>query len=234
MSVCSVAASSNGGGTPPVDVTLGLRRALARHDPCSRRYTGPEKRRLLVTTIIVLAILAALILFAINVYNRIITLENRYQNAWSQIDVQLKRRADLVPNLVETVKGYAAHEKEVFDNVGKARAAMAGAKNVDESAEAANMMTAALGRLFAISEAYPELKANENFRLLQEELSGIENKIAYARQFYNDAVLQFNTVITTVPGVFFAGPMGKTKHVYLEVPEADKELPTVSFGAATA
>jgi LemA protein len=187
-----------------------------------------------VTTIIVLAILAALILFAINVYNRIITLENRYQNAWSQIDVQLKRRADLVPNLVETVKGYAAHEKEVFDNVGKARAAMAGAKNVDQSAEAANMMTAALGRLFAISEAYPELKANENFRVLQEELSSIENKIAYARQFYNDAVLQFNTVITTVPGVFFAGPMGKTKHVYLEVPEPDKELPTVSFGAATA
>jgi LemA protein len=184
-----------------------------------------------VNTLIVLVILAALVLFVINIYNRIITLENRYQNAWSQIDVQLKRRADLVPNLVETVKGYAAHEKEVFDAVGKARAAMAGAKSVDESAEAANMMTAALGRLFAISEAYPELKANENFRVLQEELSGIENKIAYARQFYNDAVLQFNTVIATVPGVLLAGPMGKTKHVYLEVPEADKEVPQVSFGA---
>jgi len=111
---------------------------------------------------------------------------------------------------------------------------MAGAKNIDESAEAANMMSAALGRLFAISEAYPELKANENFRVLQEELSGIESKIAYARQFYNDAVLQFNTVITTVPGVFFAGPMGKTKHVYLEVPEADKEVPAVSFGTVSA
>jgi len=187
-----------------------------------------------VTTIIVLVILGALILFAVNVYNRIITLENRYQNAWSQIDVQLKRRADLVPNLVETVKGYAAHEREVFDNVGKARAAMAGAKNVDESAEAANMMTAALGRLFAIAEAYPELKANENFRVLQEELSSIENKIAYARQFYNDAVLQFNTTITTIPGTFFAGPMGKTKHVYLETPEPDREVPTVSFGTASA
>jgi LemA protein len=187
-----------------------------------------------VTTIVVLVILAALVLWGINVYNRIITLENRYQNAWSQIDVQLKRRGDLVPNLVETVKGYAAHEKEVFDNVGKARAAMAGAKSVDQSAEAANMMTAALGRLFAISEAYPDLKANQNFMMLQEELSGIENKIAYARQFYNDAVLQFNTVITTIPGVFFAGPMAKTKHVYLEVPEADKELPQVSFGATPA
>jgi LemA protein len=96
------------------------------------------------------------------------------------------------------------------------------------------MMTAALGRLFAISEAYPDLKANQNFMMLQEELSGIENKIAYARQFYNDAVLQFNTVITTIPGVFFAGPMAKTKHVYLEVPEADKELPQVSFGATPA
>jgi LemA protein len=187
-----------------------------------------------VPTLIVLAILAALVLWGINVYNRIITLENRYQNAWSQIDVQLKRRTDLVPNLVETVKGYAAHEKEVFDNVGKARAAMTAAKSVDESAEAANMMTAALGRLFAISEAYPDLKANQNFMMLQEELSGIENKIAYARQFYNDAVLQFNTVITTIPGNFFAGPMGKTKHVYLEVPEADKELPQVSFGATPA
>jgi LemA protein len=184
-----------------------------------------------VSTLIILAVLAALVLYAINVYNRIITLENRYQNAWSQIDVQMKRRNDVVPNLVETVKGYAAHEREVFDNVGKARAAMTQAKSVDESADAANMMTAALGRLFAISEAYPDLKANQNFLMLQEELAGIENKIAYARQFFNDAVLQFNTVITTVPGNFFAGPMGKTKHVYLEVPEEEKAVPQVSFGA---
>jgi len=184
-----------------------------------------------VTTIVVLVLLAALVLFVVNIYNRIITLENRFQNAWSQIDVQLKRRNDLIPNLIETVKGYAAHEKEVFDNVGRARAAMAGAKNVDESAEAANMMTAALGRLFAISEAYPELKANENFKLLQEELSSVENKIAYARQFYNDAVLQYNTTIETVPGVFLANPMGKSRHVYLEVPEEEKAVPQVSFGA---
>jgi LemA protein len=184
-----------------------------------------------VSTIVVLIVLGALVLWGINVYNRIITLENRYQNAWSQIDVQLKRRGDLIPNLVETVKGYASHEREVFDRVAQARAAMTKAGTVDQSAEAANMMTAALGRLFAIAEAYPDLKANQNFLMLQEELSGVENKIAYARQFYNDAVLQFNTVITTIPGNFFAGPMGKTKHVYLEVPESDKELPQVSFGA---
>ena len=184
-----------------------------------------------MSTLIILAVLAALVLYGINVYNRIITLENRYQNAWSQIDVQMKRRNDVVPNLVETVKGYASHEREVFDNVGKARAAMTQAKTVDESADAANMMTAALGRLFAISEAYPDLKANQNFLMLQEELAGIEKKIAYARQFYNDAVLKFNTVINTIPGNFFAGPMGQTKHVYLEVPEEEKAVPQVSFGA---
>jgi len=184
-----------------------------------------------VPTLIVLATLAALVLWAVNVYNRIITLENRHQNAWSQIDVQLKRRNDLVPNLVETVKGYASHEREIFERVGQARAAMVGASSVDQSTEAANQMTAALGRLFAIAEAYPDLKANQNFAMLQEELAGIENKIAYARQFFNDAVLQFNTVITTIPGNFFAGPMGKRPHVYLETPEVEKALPQVTFGA---
>lgn len=182
-------------------------------------------------TLIVLGILAALVLWAVNVYNRIITLENRYQNAWSQIDVQLKRRNDLVPNLVETVKGYAAHEREIFERVGQARSAMVGAATVDQSAVAANQMTAALGRLFAVAEAYPNLKANQNFAMLQEELAGIENKIAYARQFFNDAVLQFNTVITTIPGNFFAGPMAKTPHVYLETPEAEKAVVQVSFGS---
>ena len=182
-------------------------------------------------TLIVLAALAVLVLWAINVYNRIVTLENRYQNAWSQIDVQLKRRADLVPNLVETVKGYATHEREAFDRVTQARAAMMQARSVDASAEAANMMTGAIGRLFAIAEAYPQLRASEGFVALQQELSAIETKIAYARQFYNDAVLQFNTLITTIPGNFFAGPMGKSKHVYLEVPESEKETPQISFGA---
>jgi LemA protein len=181
--------------------------------------------------LITLVVLGALVVFAVVIYNRIITLENRFENAWSQIDVQLKRRADLVPNLVETVKGYASHEKEVFEQVAKSRQAMMNAQNPDEGAEAANMMSAALGRLFAISEAYPELKANENFKMLQEELSSVENKIAYARQFYNDAVLQYNNAIETVPGVFLAGPMGKKEHVFLEIPEEDRVTPQVSFSS---
>jgi len=178
---------------------------------------------------IFLIVLAALVAFVVSIYNRIITLENRFENAWSQIDVQLKRRSDLVPNLVETVKGYASHEKEVFAEVARSRQAMMNARTPDEGAEAANFMSQALGKLFAISEAYPELKANENFKLLQEELSAVENKIAYARQFYNDAVLQFNNAIETVPGVLLAGPMGKKEHVFLEIPDQDRETPQVSF-----
>jgi len=184
-----------------------------------------------VGSLIVLAVLIALVLYAVSIYNRIITYEKRYQNAWSQIDVQLKRRADLVPNLVETVKGYAAHESQIFEEVARSRQAMMNARNVNESAEAANMMSAALGRLFAIAENYPQLRANENFLLLQEELSGVENKIAYARQFYNDAVMQYNTLIETVPAVFLAGPMGKQAAVFLQIPEGDREVPQVSFGA---
>lgn len=179
--------------------------------------------------LITLVVLGVLVAFVVGIYNRVVTLENRYENAWSQIDVQLKRRADLVPNLVETVKGYASHEQEVFDQVATSRQAMMNAQTPDQGAEAANMMSQALGRLFAISEAYPDLKANENFRVLQEELSAVENKIAYARQFYNDAVLQFNNAIETVPGVFLAGPMGKKEHVFLEIPEGDRETPQVSF-----
>lgn len=181
-------------------------------------------------TIVILVILIALALVAVGVYNRIITLENRYQNAWSQIDVQLKRRNDLVPNLVETVQGYAAHEKGLFEEVARSRQALMNAHSVAESAEAANMMSSALGRLFALAENYPELRANQNFMMLQEELSGIENKIAYARQFYNDAVLQYNNAIETVPGLFLAGPMGKQRQVFLEIPETERETPRVSFG----
>ncbi len=180
-------------------------------------------------TWIILIILVALVLWGVSIYNRIITLENRVGNAWSQIDVQLKRRTDLIPNLVEVVKGYASHEKGIFEEVAASRAAMMGAKTVAESAEAANQMSAALGRLFAISENYPDLKANQNFMMLQEELSSVENKIAYARQFYNDGVLQFNNAITTVPGVFLAGPMGKKEQVFLEIPETERQAPSVSF-----
>jgi len=187
-----------------------------------------------MVTLIILALLVVAALFIVSIYNRIIALENRFQNAWSQIDVQLKRRADLVPNLVETVKGYASHEKQLFEEVTASRARMAGATTVAESAEAANMMSAALGRLFAVAENYPDLKANQNFAMLQEELSGIENKIAYARQFYNDAVLQFNNAIETVPGNLLAGPMGKKEAVFLEIPEENKAVPSVSFGTPAA
>ena len=186
-----------------------------------------------MATLVILAVLVVLALWGVSVYNRIIQLENRYENAWSQIDVQLKRRTDLVPNLVETVKGYASHERELFEEVARSRQAMMNAQGVNESAEAANMMSAALGRLFAVAEAYPELKANQNFAMLQEELSSIENKIAYARQFYNDAVLQFNNAIETVPGNFFAGPMGKKEAVFLEIPEEDRAVPSVAFGQPT-
>src|SRR5690606_27369106 len=187
-----------------------------------------------MAALVILVLIGALVLWGVSVYNRIIQLENRYENAWSQIDVQLKRRADLIPNLVETVKGYASHERQVLDEVTASRAAMAGAKSVNESAEAANMMSAALGRLFAVAEAYPELKANQNFAMLQEELSGVENKIAYARQFYNDAVLQYNNAIETVPGNLLAGPMNKKEAVFLEIPEENKAVPSVSFGSPAA
>jgi LemA protein len=182
-------------------------------------------------TFAVIAFIASilLIIFLFSIYNRIIVLENRFKNAWSQIDVQLKRRNDLIPNLLETVKGYAKHEREVFEQVAKSRERMMQAGSIDERAEAANMMTAALRSVFAIAESYPELKANQNFMMLQEELSSVENKIAYARQFYNDAVLQYNNAVETVPGVFIAGPMGKQKHVYLEIPETEKAVPRVSF-----
>ncbi len=180
-------------------------------------------------TIVVLVVLAVLAVAAVSIYNRIITLENRYENAWSQIDVQLKRRNDLVPNLLETVKGYATHEREVFDAVSSSRQAMMSAGTIAESAQAANELSGALGRLFAVAEAYPELRANENFRALQDELSSVEDKIAYARQFYNDAVLQYNNAIETVPGVLLAGPMGKSEQVFLEIPETEREVPAVSF-----
>lgn len=158
--------------------------------------------------------------------NRIVTLANRIEEAWAQIDVQLQKRFDLVPNLVETVKGYASHEKEIFDNIAKARAGMVSGSR-QARVEADNMLTQALGRLFAVAEAYPDLKAQENFKLLQEQLEGIENKIAYARQYFNDSVLTFNNIVTTIPGVWFAG--GRKKHEFLEIPNEARAVPQVKF-----
>jgi LemA protein len=174
--------------------------------------------------------LVVLIVAAIGMYisynNRIVTLANRIEEAWAQIDVQLQKRYDLVPNLVETVKGYASHEREIFDNIAKARAGMVSGSR-QERVEADNMLNQALGRLFAVAEAYPDLKAQENFKLLQEQLEGIESKIAYARQYYNDSVLSFNNIVTTIPGVWFAG--GRGKHEFLEIPDEAREVPQVKF-----
>lgn len=154
---------------------------------------------------IVLGVLVVLLLWAVLTYNRLVTLRTRVDNGWSQIDVQLRRRYDLIPNLIETVKGYAAHEREVFEKVTEARTQAMGASGVRDQAEAENAITAGLGRLIAVAENYPELKANQNFLALQEELVGTESKIAYARQFYNDEVARLNTLIQKFPANLIAG-----------------------------
>lgn len=165
-------------------------------------------------------------------YNSLVRSRNRVENAWSQIDVQLKRRHDLIPNLVETVKGYAAHEKSTFDAVITARnAAMnsQSAGNVAQTAANENMLSGALKSLFALSEAYPDLKANQNFLGLQEELTSTEDRISYARQFYNDEVRGYNTKIQSVPTNIVAGMGGFTPREYFEIDEADKENVQVKF-----
>jgi LemA protein len=169
------------------------------------------------------------VLWVIFTYNRLVTLRNRIQNAWSQIDVQLRRRYDLIPNLVETVKGYAAHEKEVFENVAQARSAMMSASTVSEQGQAQNQITQALKSLFAVAEAYPDLKANQNFLMLQEELSGTESKIAYARQFYNDTVMAYNTLIQSFPANLLAGPMGFSEKQYFPMEDVAREPVKVQF-----
>lgn len=176
--------------------------------------------------VLLLLIAGALILL----YNRLVVLRNRVDNAWSQIDVQLRRRYDLIPNLVETVKGYATHESATFQKVTEARNMAVNATSVAEQGQAENMLTGALKSLFAVAEAYPELKANENFMMLQEELSGTESKIAYARQFYNDSVMSFNTAIQSFPANLIAGMFGFSAREYFEVELAEvREAPKVSF-----
>jgi len=170
-----------------------------------------------------------LVLVLVVIYNRLIVLRNRVDNAWAQIDVQLKRRADLVPNLVETVKGYVKHERETLEKVTQARAALVRGGTVAEQAQANNMLTDALRSIFAVAEAYPELKANQNFLLLQEELSGIENKIAYARQFYNDSVLSLNQATQVFPSNIVAGMFGIRPHEYFQAEGDDREPVDVRF-----
>ena len=180
--------------------------------------------------IVILAVVALVAIALATLYNRFVRLRNRVDNAWAQIEVQLKRRWDLIPNLVETVKGYAAHERETFQNVTEARVAAQQAQTPAESAQAEGLLGQALGRLFAVAEAYPELQADENFRQLQSELAETENRIAISRQIYNDTVLTLNNAIQTVPGVFIAGPFGFTKREFFDVEDdAQREPPQVSF-----
>ena len=179
--------------------------------------------------LVILGIVLVLAIWIIAKYNQLVSLRNRIENAWSQIDVQLRRRYDLIPNLVETVKGYAKHEKDVFENVTKARAAGINAGTVADQGQAENMITGALKTLFAVAENYPELKANENFMMLQEELSGTESKIAYSRQFYNDTVMAYNTLIQVFPASIIANNFGFTQRDYFPMDETARENVKVDF-----
>lgn len=179
--------------------------------------------------LILIGLILVIIIAFVVIYNGLIVKKNRAENAWAQIDVQLKRRADLVPNLVATVKGYASHEKTVFEEVTKARSALVNANSVAEKAQASNLLTGALKSLFAVAENYPDLKASTNFLQLQEELSGIEAKIASTRQFYNDAVLEFNNTIQTIPSKIIAALFRFKEMEYFEIEEEAKKVPKISF-----
>jgi LemA protein len=182
-----------------------------------------------VVLIIILVLIVLAVVFVIVTYNGLISSRNRVENSWSQIDVQLKRRLDLIPNLVETVKGYAAHERQTLEAVVSARNQAIAAQGPQQEAQADNVLTGALRQLFALSEAYPDLKANQNFSELQEELTATEGRVAYARQFYNDAVLKYNNKIQQFPGVLLAGPMKFSPREYFEAEEGAREVPKVQF-----
>ncbi len=178
---------------------------------------------------VIVGLVIVLAIWVIAKYNQLVGLRNRIENAWSQIDVQLRRRYDLIPNLVETVKAYATHERGVFEEVSKARSSMMNAQGVQEQAEAQNMISGALKSLFAVAEAYPELKANQNFMMLQEELSGTESKIAYSRQFYNDTVMAFNTLVQTFPSNLIANAFSFKEREYFEMEDIAREPVKVQF-----
>jgi LemA protein len=184
-----------------------------------------------IWVVVGIAVLVLLIaIFVVVLYNRLVRLRNRVENAWAQIEVQLRRRYDLIPNLVETVKGYASHERATFEEVTKARTAAQQARTVPEQAEAENFLTAAIGRLFAVAEDYPELRATENFQQLQAQLEDTEQKIAVSRQVYNDAVLTYDTALETVPTNIVGGMFNFGEKPYFEIEEpAAREAPRVQF-----
>ena len=180
--------------------------------------------------LVILGAIVLLVLIVVGMYNKLVTLRNRCENAWAQVDVQLRKRYDLIPNLVEAVKGYAAHERQVFEEVTEARTRAQQAQGVEDQAQAENALTAAIGRLFAVAEAYPELRATENFQQLQAQLTEVEGDIAVSRQVYNDTVLTYSNAIQSVPTNIFAGIFNFGPKQYFEVEEAAvREAPQVSF-----
>ena len=185
---------------------------------------------MLWVVIVIVAIIVLLVLWVVAIYNRLVRGRNRVDNGWAQVEVQLKRRHDLIPNLVETVKGYAAHERGTFEAVTQARAAAQQAQGPAQAAQAEGILSQALGRLFAVAEAYPDLKASQNFLDLQAQLSDTENKIAVSRQVYNDTVLTYNNSIQTFPAVLLANSFGFTKREFFEIENAaERDVPQVSF-----
>ena len=182
-----------------------------------------------VIIIIVVGILVLLVFYVIGVYNKLVNARNKVDNQFSQVDVQLKRRADLIPNLVETVKGYAKHENSTFKEVVEARNKAVSATTVNEKVDANNQLTGALNKLFALAESYPELKANENFLSLQTDLKDAEDKITYARQFFNDSAMSFNNLVGMFPSNIVANMFGFKKFDYFKIDEEEKAVPKVKF-----
>jgi LemA protein len=182
--------------------------------------------------VIVVVIVVLLLLVLVGMFNRLVRLRNRAQNAWAQVDVQLRKRYDLIPNLVESVKGYAAHERQTFEAVTQARTAAQQAQGVAQQAQAENMLTAAIGRLFAVAEAYPQLRATENFQQLQAQLTEVEQQIAVSRQVYNDTVLTYDNALQTVPTNIIAGFFHFQQREYFQTEDATREAPRVDFGQA--
>lgn len=187
----------------------------------------------LIIVLVIIAVLVIIGFILVGMYNGLVRARNRCREAWSGIDVQLRRRASLIPNLVETVKGYAAHERETFEEVTRARSALENAGSVADAAQANNMLTGALRHLFAVAENYPQLQASQNFMDLQNELSDIEEKIAFARQFYNTNVLDYNNRIQTVPSVFIANMFGFKAEEFFEAEEEARADVKVDFTGAT-
>jgi LemA protein len=183
----------------------------------------------MVWLIVLIAVVLLLAIAVVVIYNRLVRLRNRSEASWAQVDVQLRRRYDLIPNLVEAVKGYAAHERATFEEVTEARTRAQQAEGVEEQAKAENVLTAALGRLFAVAEAYPELRATENFQQLQGQLAEVEQNIVISRQVYNDAVLSYDNALETVPTNVVAGMFSFRPRAYFETEGVTREAPSVQF-----